>query len=60
VPFDPTGLRTCLAGDDDYNGTLGSQMVTVSIAPGQTLFLVASTWAANATIGPYTITVATN
>ena len=57
---DPTGLRTCLAGDDDFNGTGQSQLVAVPIAAEQTLLVVASTFSSGAAIGAYTIDVATD
>lgn len=57
--FDPASpLSGCVKGDDDF-GTGGSQVVGVSIAAGETLVVVASTFAANGTVAAYDIEVAT-
>ena len=56
-PFDALG--GCIIGDDDFNGLLGSQILDVAIAAGETLVLVASTFDERAAIGAYTLRVTT-
>jgi hypothetical protein len=58
--FDPASpLSGCIKGDDDF-GVDGSQLVDVAMAAGQTLVIVASTYAANGSIAAFDIEVATN
>ena len=64
VPFDAEDRANCIIGDDDFiqngaEGALGSRIETVNIPDGQQLVIVASTFAANAAIGDYTIEVFT-
>jgi cysteine-rich repeat protein len=66
--FDPAApLTNCLIGDDDYSpagsglpATGGSQVVNQTIAAGQELIIVASTFSGLATISSYTIDVDTD
>ena len=53
-------LTGCITGNDDFGGASGSQITDLAIAPGETLVLVASTFAGNATVASYDIEVATN
>ena len=59
-PFDAAAAPAgCIIGSDDFNGANGSRVTNVNIAAGQVLVVVASTFSANANIGPYTIDVLT-
>jgi cysteine-rich repeat protein len=58
-PFDPAASTTnCVVGDDDYDGTGGSQIASRVLMPGQEMVVVASSYDADA-IGPYSIEIAT-
>ncbi|MDF1564174.1 MAG: DUF4215 domain-containing protein [Deltaproteobacteria bacterium] len=59
-PFDPADLANCIKGDDDFNGTSGSQIVEIYIMPGESLVLVASTWGGGAVTGAYSLDIATD
>lgn len=60
-PFNPTQpVDACVTGDDDGPVAGTSQVTGVSIAAGQRLVVVLSTFAAGATIGSYDLDVATN
>ncbi|MGI5863171.1 MAG: DUF4215 domain-containing protein [Myxococcales bacterium] len=59
APFDATDPETnCVIGDDDFNGTSGSQIPSQTIAAGEVLVVVASTYGTTAT-GAYTLDVLT-
>ena len=56
--FDPTmPTAMCIAGDDDFMGRGGSQLVDVTIADGATLSVIASAFDPDDAIGDYTIEV---
>lgn len=58
--FDPSTPTTgCVRGDDDFNGSSGSQVTGITIAAGQTLVLVASTFTANVALGAWSVDVRT-
>ena len=62
-PFEPTVTDfNCVIGDDDFGspGASGSQITSLSIAAGERLVIVASTFVGGAAIGAYGITVATD
>jgi cysteine-rich repeat protein len=60
-PFDPAMPVTgCLAGNDDFGGTGGSRLTAVAIPAGERIVVVATTYAATATIASYTLTVRTD
>ncbi|MEZ4436728.1 MAG: hypothetical protein R3F65_30380, partial [bacterium] len=59
-PFDPAELAGCLAGDDDGPGGINSSLIEgIPMAPGEVLWVVVSTFAANAEIGDVTVTIST-
>ncbi|MGE0789279.1 MAG: hypothetical protein AB7S26_26635 [Sandaracinaceae bacterium] len=60
VPLDITTLTSCVTGNDDFGTVLASQITGQVIMPGETLYVMASTYSEGALIGPYTIDVATN
>jgi len=49
----------CLGGNDDTGGSLGSRVRSITVAPGATIQVVASSYAALTATGPFTLTVAT-
>jgi cysteine-rich repeat protein len=55
--FDPTQAdASCLAADDDFNGTSGSQITDLTVADGDTIVVVATSFSNGAT-GDYTIQI---
>lgn len=57
-PLDPTTVNGCIGGDDEYL-SFGSQMTDVPISAGETVHIMASTYAGESTIAAYTVVVAT-
>lgn len=57
-PLDPTGVSGCIAGNDEY-ASFGSRLLDLPMAAGQTVHIMASTFAGDATIDSYTIAVRT-
>ncbi|MGM0556664.1 MAG: DUF4215 domain-containing protein [Myxococcota bacterium] len=56
-PFDPTDpTATCLDGDDDFNGTSGSQVENITVADGDTVVVVGTSFSTGTT-GDYSIEV---
>ncbi len=55
-----TPTINCISGDDDFGSTAGSQLTGVTIAAGQTLHIVASTFSGAVAIGAYSIEIATD
>jgi hypothetical protein len=58
APFDPNNLAGCLVGSDDF-GNNGSQIINLTIQPGEILYVVASTFSNNVALGAYSISVYT-
>jgi cysteine-rich repeat protein len=57
--FDSTDPEaTCLDADDDFNGTSGSQVTGLTVADGETIVVVGTSFLDGST-GPYSIEVAT-
>jgi cysteine-rich repeat protein len=60
-PFEPSATDfNCIAGNDDFGGASGSEITGLSIAAGERLVVVASTFSGSAAIGTYDITIATD
>ncbi len=59
APFDPSSPATnCIVGNDDFGGSSGSQIANRTIAAGEVLVIVASTYGTTAT-GAYTLDILT-
>ena len=59
APFDPEGAHDCIAGNDDIAGgdTSGSQLLNLTIQPGEEVVVVTSTFNRLDPIGPYQVTI---
>lgn len=58
--FDPAApLDSCITGDDDFEGTRGSLIESVTVDAGTAVVLVASTFSPAAIVGDYTLTMTT-
>ena len=50
-------LDQCVAGNNNFNGSLGSQLSNINIPHGEAIIIVASTAGGNIFIGDYSLTV---
>jgi hypothetical protein len=59
APFDPRDLSSCVAGNDDLLDAAHSAVGPVWVAPGETLYAVASTLTAQGEVPSFTLTAQT-